>query len=245
MSAEEEDRLDFGEDDDDRESEISLGLGGEEADEGDPAVERAEEEHRQPNVAEQAAETSAAGASSSAAPAFDQWSTDDGRPLPEGWIRKVSSSTRETYFLNLKTRKSTWDEPKEPARGTPPPAAQGDGEKPASIGEEAKSAARSNGDGASYASVAAANAPDSAGTAEQAARSDADTAMDEDKGTSARLPAHRAAQRGFEEADISLTSVYATPILDLRILRALISLVGDHFAVLAARCNARIQFLCG
>jgi len=36
--------------------------------------------------------------------------------MPAGWEKRVSRSTGQAYYLNLLTKESQWDEPKEPAQ---------------------------------------------------------------------------------------------------------------------------------
>lgn len=207
MSAEEEDRLDFGEDEDDRESEISLGA--DEVDEENGAAGADEAQAGQQDDEQRVADTSN---SAAGLPAFDQRQTEDGRPLPAGWIRKVSSSKGETYYLNLETRKSTWDEPTEPAQAaSPPPAAAGSHEKPDAHNREAQQGNTS----ASFASVVVRNGATTDAGDEVPRRVEQNSAMEIDQGTSARLPAKCAARRSHGKQDRPLTNllvIYCSPL---------------------------------
>jgi hypothetical protein len=201
MSAEEEDRLDFGEDEDDRESEISLGLGGEDVDEAmQDVVEQAQQEGRHEEQAEEDA-TPSINSNNQSAAQFDEKQTEDGRPLPAGWIRKISSRG-EAYFLNLETRKSTWDEPAEPARSTTPPP-RSSAEKPASKREERKST--KDGNSASYASVVASNV--AASDNRQISESREGQTVSDDKGTSAHLSTLDMARACLAKMDSTLIPI--------------------------------------
>ena len=207
MSAEEEDRLDFGEDDDDRESEISLGLGGQEDVEVE-AAEDGQQASRQEEAEVRVEQSTSSGSANGAGRAaqFSEKQTEDGRPLPAGWIRKTSSKG-ETYYLNLETRKSTWDEPVAEAERsyTPPPRAVS-AEKPAAALKRETQTSSTN-TGASYASVAASSAAvhdDARGSSNRSEKAP----LADDKGTSARLPALIAAQPDPCNKNVPLISLY-------------------------------------
>lgn len=209
MSAEEEDRLDFGEDDDDRESEISLGLGGQEDVEAEAeAAEDGQQASRQDEAevrVEQSTSSSSANGAARAAQ-FSEKQTEDGRPLPAGWIRKTSSKG-ETYYLNLETRKSTWDEPVAEAERsyTPPPRAVSTEKLVAASKREAQTSSTNT--GASYARVAASGAAvhdDARGSSTRSEKAP----LADDKGTSARLPALIAAQPDPCNKNVPLISLY-------------------------------------
>jgi hypothetical protein len=101
MSAEEEDRLDFGEDDEDRESEISLGANGDDEQAADAAGE-----------VEIATEDSANARESRVKYDDDANKDNDGAesPLPAGWQRRYSRNN-ELYYFNKTANVTTWDRP--------------------------------------------------------------------------------------------------------------------------------------
>lgn len=92
--------LDFGEDEEDRESEISLGLNGEQQGRG-PVDDLGESEDEQERFKDKRTSTIQ--------------TSSEIRPLPEGWTRQKSRKG-EAYYLNLFTNESTWDRPTEAAR---------------------------------------------------------------------------------------------------------------------------------
>ena len=63
-------------------------------------------------------------------PAHNEHLDEHGNPLPEGWVSRVSKSTKRIYYRNTRLNTSEWDIPTKPAHGptpTPTPtAAQGE-----------------------------------------------------------------------------------------------------------------------
>ena len=112
--AEEEDRLDFGEeydDEEDRESVISLGdgEGAQEVQGIAQAQQQKQQQQQQQQEQEQHHDNAAQQGQPHEAPL--EPTQDTGLPLPEGWERRTSRSTGEVYYLNTISRTTSWDLP--------------------------------------------------------------------------------------------------------------------------------------
>ncbi|GAA5972631.1 hypothetical protein JCM8115_006452, partial [Rhodotorula mucilaginosa] len=54
------------------------------------------------------------------APAHNEHLDEHGKPLPEGWVSRVSKSTKRIYYRNTRLNTSEWDIPTQPAQGPAP-----------------------------------------------------------------------------------------------------------------------------
>lgn len=108
MSGDDEDRLDFGEDEE-LEDQISLG----DADEGMArGHENSEQQHQDVNMT--ADEGADCGSHAHQAAANSESTESDEPPLPPGWVTRVSRQG-ELYYFHEATTESQWDRPTAPS----------------------------------------------------------------------------------------------------------------------------------